>query len=346
MNTKSILTGLLVLSIPLMNGCKGGAPAQDSGESKAAVAQAAAQDKQMEENKKKIEQINHDFTRIPTEGTILEKGENPCYQELKQRYKDELGQLKQSVEATGAKFLMTMISAEAGSKNNASVRYGEPYIKATIGQLGVDCIDFAPIIVSQDIKEITQVPKDGHWSAKGAKLIAGHLVAMIKKYPDAASKTTYKDNERPETFGDLPPNDDEVLDGGKNLPYHVKANSQGVRMDHDLTFPKKKKRVLLMGDSGLFCPFLDNEATIAYAMQEMLPDYEIYTVAAIGWTIEDYISLWNEKTKYTEPDLVIVGTNAVDIEDLFFTHRNHSSRSGKPFYPSPTEEKFYHELYK
>jgi len=181
---------------------------------------------------------------------------------------------------------------------------------------------------------------------KGAQLIADHLVTIVKKFPDAASKTTYKDSERPESFGDLAPNDDEVLDGGKNLPYHIKANAQGMRMDHDLTFPKKKKRILLMGDSNFFCPFLDNDFTIAYAMQKELPDYEVYAVAQVNWTTEDYISLWNDKTKYTEPDIVIIGTNSSDIEDLFFTNRNHCSRSETPFYPSETELKYYKETYK
>jgi hypothetical protein len=81
-------------------------------------------------------------------------------------------------------------------------------------------------------------------------------------------------------------------------------------------------------------------------MQQQLPDYEVYATANVSWTIEDYLSLWNEKTKFTEPDIVIVGTNASDVEDLFFTSRNHCSRSGKPFYPSPAEQKYYSENYK
>ncbi len=345
MRLKLIVAALLLSTVPFVNACNNSKPKETADDSKARAAADAA-DKQREDNRKKVDELNQKYPRIPVEGKLLENGENPCYNELKQRYKDELAQLKQMVESSGAKFLMVRISAEAGSKNSLSVKYGDPYIQSTIDGMGIECLDFTPIIAAQDIKEITQAPKDGHWSKKGAKLIADHIATLIKKYPDAACKVTFKDNERPETFGDLAPNDDEVLDGGKDLPYHVKANSQGVRMDHDLTFPKKKKRVLLMGDSGLFCPFLDNEFTIAYVLQQQFPDYEIYTTATVNWTMEDFISLWNEKTKFTEPDIVIVGTNAGDIEDLFFTNRNHCSRSGKPFYPSANETKFYIENYK
>ena len=129
------------------------------------------------------------------------------------------------------------------------------------------------------------------------------------------------------------------------MPYHVQANSQGLRMNHDVKFPKKKKHILLMGDSAIFCPFLNNEFTVSAVLQQMFPDAEIMNSGIICYTIEDYVSLWNEKAKFAEPDLVIVQTNGGDITDLFFTHRNHFSRSGKPFLPSPNEEKFYKETY-
>jgi hypothetical protein len=346
MRRKFLIPGLMALSIGCWSSCKSASDKKSAEKQEAAVAKVDEQNKVMEENRKKVDALNHDYPRIPVEGKLLENGENPCYNELKQRYKEQLTKFKQDVESTGAKFVLIMLSPGADNKTNPSDKYSNPFIRATAGELGCEFLDFAPIIAAQDIREITQAPKDGHWSKKGAKLIADHLAGEIKKFPDAACKTTYKDNERPETFGDLPPNDDEVLDGGKDLPYHVKANSQGVRMDHDLTFPKKKKRVLIMGDSGLFCPFLDNEFTIAYVLQQQFPDYEIYATAQVNWTTEDYLTLWHEKTKFTEPDIVILGTNASDVEDLFFTNRNHCSRSGKPFYPSATETKFYNDNYK
>ena len=338
MNKRSIVTALMMSAI-VLNGCKnknGGA--QES-------VQQAREDKQADDNRKKIDDLNHEYPKIPDE-RILENGDGTAlYRELKQRYKDETNTLKKQVEATGAKLVYVILTPEVGKGIQNTNRYGIPYINATCAELGIECLDFTPLIAAQDARVLTQVPRDGHWSKKGAIFIADHLATIIRKYSDISSKVTYKDSERPETFGDLPPNDDEIRDGGKDMPYHVQANSQGLRMNHDVKFPKKKKHILLMGDSAIFCPFLNNEFTVSAVLQQMFPDAEIMNSGIICYTIEDYVSLWNEKAKFAEPDLVIVQTNGGDITDLFFTHRNHFSRSGKPFLPSPNEEKFYKETY-
>ena len=100
-----------------------------------------------------------------------------------------------------------------------------------------------------------------------------------------------------------------------------------------------------MGDSAFFSPFLNDEYTIAAVLQQMFPDAEIMNTAIIGYTIDDYLTLWNEKAKYAEPDMVIVQTNGADITDLYFSQRNVVSRTHKPYYPTPNEEKFYKETY-
>ncbi len=317
------------------------------GNTKSEAAKTEAADRALAENRAKLDKLNQDYPRMPTDGTLLVNGpDNPVYQELEHRYETDLAELKKNVEGTGAKMVAILLSVHKNDKEDLSEKYGTPYVKSVCTKMGLEYFDFGPVLAAHDEKEIKQVPKDAHWTKVGAKLIADNIAPFIKKYASAASTVVYKDTERPETFGDLPPNDDEVLDGGKDLPYHVKANAQGVRMDHNLTFPKKKKRVLLLGDSGFYCPFLDNEFTIASVLQQQFPDYEIYAVAGISWTLTDFISMWNEKVKFTEPDIVILGTNGNDIEDLFFTHCNHFSRNEKPTYPSPVEEKYYQQMYR
>jgi hypothetical protein len=118
-----------------------------------------------------------------------------------------------------------------------------------------------------------------------------------------------------------------------------------VRMDKDVVFPKKNKHVLFMGDSGIFCPFLNNEFTITGVLQQQFPDDVIMNTGVIGYTLEDYLTLWDEKAKYSEPDIVFIQTDGGDITDYFFTHRNNLSRSHKPFSPTPNEEEFYKKNY-
>jgi len=201
------------------------------------------------------------------------------------------------------------------------------------------------VIADQDPYVVSQTPRDGHWSKKGAAFLASQLAPIIRKHSNAKSTVTYKEDERSETFGDLPPNDDEVLDGGKDMPYHVQANAQGCRMTHDIKFPKTKQHVLFLGGSQLYSPYLDNEFIAVTVLEKQFPNAEMINACAIASTIDDYISLFEEKATYSEPDLVIVQTNGGDITDFFFTNRNHLSRIQKPRMPSAIEEKYYNTTY-
>ena len=337
MKTVYLIASLLLLT-PIINGCK------DS--SKNQSARLVVADEMHENNLKKLDDLNNQYPRIPDEKILENNNPNtPIYTELKGRYKDYLTRLKKSVDSSGAQFVVIIITPEAGKTSTKSNIYGIPFIKATCSQLGIECIDMTPAIASQDLKVITQTPRDGHWSKKGAIFLANQLSTIIARHKNALSKVTYKDSERPETFGDLPPNDDEILDGGKDLPYHLLANAQGCRMTHNLKFPKTKQHILFLGGSQIYSPFLDNEFISTALLEKQFPNAEMINTGMIASSVDDYFGLFNEKAKYCEPDLVIMQTNGGDITDMFFSNRNHLSRSHAPHYPSATEEKYYNATY-
>jgi len=339
MNVSRMLSGLTLASALVLNGCTSEAPPKQPS------AEEAKKDKEADANRKKIDALNKEYFKVPDEAILDAGASSPLYTELKQRYRGDVVKLKEMVEATGAKLIFIMLTPEVGKGAPQTSLYGLPYIRSVCNDLGIEYIDFTPLIAKKDTREITQVPLDGHWSKKGAIFIADNLAPLIKKYYSVTSKVTYKDSERPETFGDLAPSSDEIRDGGKDLPYHVKANAQGVRMEKDVVFPKKKKHILFMGDSGIFCPFLNNEFTITEVLQQQFPDAVMMNTGIICYTMEDYVTLWTEKAKYSEPDIVFVQTNGGDITDYFFTHRNTLSRSHKPFNPTPAELAFYKKTY-
>ncbi len=335
MKAHYIIVGLLLLSASFY-GCK------NTTHTHTTVA-----DEQKELSLKKTDQLNYDYPKIPDDKILENNNPNtPIYTELKGRYKDYLTRIKRAVDSADAKFVVIIITPEAGKTSTNSNVYGIPFIKSTCSQLGIECVDMTPAIATQDLKVITQTPRDGHWSKKGAIFLANQLAAILKRHSDAKSKVTYKDTERPETFGDLPPNDDEILDGGKDLPYHLLANAQGCRMTHNIKFPKQKQHVLFLGGSQIYSPFLDNEFIATALLEKQFPNMELINTGMIASSVDDYLSLFQEKAKYAEPDLVIMQTNGGDITDLFFSNRNHLGRSHKPYYPSPTEEKYYNSLYK
>jgi hypothetical protein len=339
MKTKTMLVaGLSMLVMPLLNGCKNEEAVRQP------TAEEARQEKVADENRKKLDALNKEYFKVPDDNLFDNGPSSPLVNELKDRYKKDAAKLKELVEATGAKLVFIILTTETDNSVPHS-KYGLPYVRSVCSDLGIELFDCTPLLAKKSPKEVTQWPKDGHLSKAGAIYVADNLLPVIKKYYNNTSTVTYKDAERPETFGDFAPSVDEIRDGGKDMPYHVKANAQGVRMNEDITFPKKKKHILFMGDSGIFCPFLDNENTVTGVLQERLPDAVLMNTGVIGYTLEDYITLWNEKAKFSEPDIVFVQTNGGDITDYFFTHRNTLSRSKKPFYPSKNEEEFYKKAY-
>jgi hypothetical protein len=339
MNKSKIFAGLILAIAPFVTGCREEAPARQPSAEEVRI------EKEKDANRNALAALNKEYFKVPDE-RILDNGPNtPLYKELKQRYKRDAAKIKELVEASGAKLIFICLTPETGNSTESS-KYGEPYIETVCKELGIEYLDFCPLIATKNTKEMTQWPRDGHWSKKGAIYIADKLAPIIKKYYDNTSTVVYTDAERAETFGDFAPGVDELRDGGKDMPYHVKANNQGVRMDKDIMFPKKKKKhILFMGDSGIFCPFLNNEFTITGVLQQQFPDDVVMNTGVIGYTLEDYVTLWEEKARYSEPDIVFVQTNGGDITDYFFTHRNTQSRSKKPFKGTQNELDFYQKNY-
>ena len=130
------------------------------------------------------------------------------------------------------------------------------------------------------------------------------------------------------------------------MPYRVVANAQGLRMNEDVKFPKSKQHILFLGGSQIYSPFLDNDFIATSLLQKKFPNTVIMNAGMISGCTDDFLSLWNEKAKYSEPDVVIVQTNGTDITDLFFTNRNHLARSHKPYHPTEVEEKYFRERYR
>lgn len=264
--------------------------------------------------------------------------------ELKLRYKDNFVKFVNDVKGTNAKMVFCWLTTEVGNAETVIQREGKKYIVQLCKDNGVEFLDCSNLFIGRKPEELTYYPVDGHLNKEGARVVAEAMAKQIDKFSTARSDKTYTDAERPAVLGDFEPNLNEVRDGGKNLPYRIKINGQGLRMDYDLKFPKKKQRVLLIGDSGFFFPFLDNDKTGTGILQARYPDKEIINASNWGFSIDDYLSLWTEKVKYTEPDIILLQSTGDDIADQFFTHRLRYSRNKEKVQPTELEKKFYAHL--
>ena len=287
------------------------------------------------------------YPEIPREEILTTKTDAAARvtSELQARYMDLLREFQAEVRKADAHLVVVFLTPEVRSARTLAQRKGRPVIFAACQELGIEAIDLTEPLEDAKGAPITQMPRDGHWSRAGAQIIANELASIVKEHDAHRATVTYPASERPPLLGDLEPNSDEVLDGGKDLPYRVKTNSQGLRIDIELEFPKTRQRILLMGDSAFYFPFLDNPDTGTARLQALFPEKEIVNTAMWGYSIDDYVSQFREKARYIEPDVVILETNGNDILDLFFSHRNRFSRSGKEFKPDAAELAFYSELY-
>jgi hypothetical protein len=62
--------------------------------------------------------------------------------------------------------------------------------------------------------------------------------------------------------------------------------------------------------------------------------------------MDDYQSLYQEKAKFLEADLVVVQTSGNDIMDYYFSNRLKLSRKKDNINPTESELALYNELYK
>ncbi len=283
------------------------------------------------------------YTNIPREEMITNAKadllSDTVYNQLCNQYAATLGKLQTAITNENAKMMVVFMSPEVGDNLTLSNRMGREKISEMCAKMNIPYSDISNSISKYTGKELTQVPLDGHWSKNGASIVANEFYNLLQT--QQLNNEVKKYDNMPDVLGDLKCNNDEILDGGKNLPYRVVTNKQGFRMNSDLDKNKTKKRVLFLGDSEIFCPFLDNEYTITNVLQSKMPDTEMINAGMWGYSIDDYLSLYNSKAKYAQSNLVIIIANGNDILDQYFTNRLKFSRTKAEVKPTATELRYY-----
>ena len=284
------------------------------------------------------------YPREPGEEIFRQASGSKLYNELEDRYKQSLQALQIETDRDGAKLVVVIMTPDVGKSLSLSNTYGVPYIVQACNLLGIDCLDLSTVIGGQETTALTQGPSEGNWSKDGSAFLSDQLSYLLLSYDCFKNTKPFPHISKPATFGDMPPRKDEVTNGEKDVPYHITSNAQGLRMDHELTFPKTKQTILFLGDAQLYSPYLDDKFIATYLLQKKYPAKEIINAGYMHYTLEDHLSLSLEKARFTEPDIVVVCTNGDDILDYFFTQRNRYSRAQRVYRPSDAEKEFYEHL--
>ena len=286
------------------------------------------------------------YPKIPRDEIILQASSSRLYSEMKEYYKRALIELKAATDKDCAKLILVILTTETGKYATTANSYGIPYIMITADNIGIDFYNLADSFTHrEDIPMLTQSTAEGTWSKQGALFVAGMMADILAKYDTVRSSHHLSGTDKPKLLGDLPPLQDEQMYDHGDQPYHLKVNSQGLRMDNDITFPKTKQTILFLGDAEVYNPMLDNNDIITGVLQRTFPNKVIVNAGMENYTMDDYASLYKEKARFTEPDIVVVVTDGGDILEQYFSSRNKYSRLERIYEPSDAELQFYNQLY-
>ena len=109
-----------------------------------------------------------------------------------------------------------------------------------------------------------------------------------------------------------------------HAPYRFDTNKQGLRADQEYALPKPVgiRRLLVLGDSFTFGPFVDNDELTTARLQSLLnrqsavDSFEVVNAAMSGWTLIDQAEYLREKGLRLQPDLVAVTFYINDVREF------------------------------
>ncbi len=128
-------------------------------------------------------------------------------------------------------------------------------------------------------------------------------------------------NYSPSGFGDLMPRQDGHWVTWFHRPYHVETNSAGLRNTEAVS--ANAFRILAVGDSQTFGPFLANEETWPAWTENYLRQRDrsadrtqVFNAGIVGYTIVDELGYLRDKALAFNPQLVVLAVFENDLRDL------------------------------
>lgn len=282
-------------------------------------------------------------TREPTWRALYsEKGEE-LRAEFMSRYTEHFAKLVQACQAIDSQLLVLYIpSTDVTTKDHASEPICKEFFRRLSEENDVPLIDVSASLRDEPWERVTLSPDDDHLSREGNRLVAARLAEYLIPYGEHRCQTSYSGT--PAICGDLPPGMLQPWHTTDKLPFVVQTNAQGFRSGRDVEIPKKRQRVLVLGDSYTFGVHLPNEHTFPGILQQRLPDVEILNAGIVGYTIVQQAELFVERAVAVAPDITILQVLDNDIYGMFFFTRSWFDRQGRRYQASAAEREFLDNL--
>jgi lysophospholipase L1-like esterase len=254
-----------------------------------------------------------------------------------QEYESRFSELVSASRRISSRLIVLYLPCRTTNSPTIPESYCRAYYKNLATRYGVDFLDLTDKLSAHSINEFTLLPVNGHLSRFGNQIIARELLEYIKTYPNSC-QIVYSGT--PAECGDLKPNSRKIWNMVETMPYFVVVNSQGFRMSTDLDIPKKRTRVLCLGDSFTFGPYLPSHDTYPELLGTMDTSLEVINAGICGYTITDEVSLFVERAQYVGPDITVFQVLDNDIYGLFYFKKNEFDRKKVKYEPSRLEKEF------
>jgi hypothetical protein len=271
----------------------------------------------------------------------------PVYQAASEAlYMEEGRALRQELEAEYTRHFVDFVRTveEAGSKLvvlsyfQDEAPFGQ-FISTLIDRSGVDHVSVAEPLAAYPEERVRLLPHDLHLSRFGNFIVAEVLGAHLKQYSAHRNPRTYQGT--PVLLGDMPPKIDNIYNRDSPVPYHVRSNTQGLRMTEDVDVSKQRQRILCIGDSNTFGYGVHTQDTYPALLARQFPQWEVLNAGISGYTISDELGLFRERARYAAPDITVLQVTHNDIIELTAYRKNLTGRATEDHHPSTEEQRFF-----
>ncbi len=247
----------------------------------------------------------------------------PLLEDFKRRYAASFAQLAAAVEEAGSKLVVLYVPPPFDSETSRRVdRHDRAFYRHLAETHGAGFLDATAALAAYPDERTHLLPHNVHLARLGNQILAEAVARRLQQAPYRGHRSGRgSEATRPELLGDLPPGSRRVWENDV-LPFLVTTNRQGLRMDHDLSFPKRRQRVLLLGDSFTFGINLHDAHTYPALLQALLPGREIVNAGVPGYSIPQEVALFRERARFTEPDVTVLQVLFNDLYGFFYFERN------------------------
>jgi len=252
-------------------------------------------------------------------------------------YETHFALLVSAAGAIGSRLIVIYLPRRSAVESTGSDVFCRAYYRVLAAEHDVEFLDLTDRLAGHALADVALFPDNKHLSRFGNRIVARELAAYLRGCSDRC-RISY--DGCPQVCGDLEPGSRGVWSMSRTMPYAVIVNAQGFRMASDIEIPKKRTRVLCLGDSFTFGPYLPNRDTYPELLAREDASLEVINAGVCGYTITDEASLFIERAQHVAPDITILQVLDNDIYGLLWFKQNEFDRSKARRRPSELEKAF------